>query len=222
MTDRAPAGSGSLASVGEVTAPRTKRAEQAEATRRALVTAARELFVEKGYGATGTDEIVARAGVGTRGALYHHFADKQALFEAVFEAVETELTDDISRRLGRFSGDEIEHLRSRVVVFLDTVVERPDVRALLIEGPAALGWRRFRAIELSSGAEPIRGLLDRAVEAGTIAAVPTDRLALLVIAAVDAAALEIAESDGVAEARAEVGVALDAFLAGLRTAPVGG
>ena len=66
-------------------------ADRAQATRNALIFAARELFVEKGYFSTGTEEIVAAAGAGTRGALYHHFADKRALFVAVFESVEEDL-----------------------------------------------------------------------------------------------------------------------------------
>lgn len=70
---------------------KARRAAQAEATRAALVAAARQLFVEKGYHRTGTGEVVVEAGVGTRGALYHHFADKQALFEAAFIAVEEDL-----------------------------------------------------------------------------------------------------------------------------------
>lgn len=64
---------------------KARRTAQAEATRAALIDAARELFVEKGYHDTGTEEIVLAAGVGTRGALYHHFTDKKALFEAVWE-----------------------------------------------------------------------------------------------------------------------------------------
>ena len=67
------------------------RAEQAATTRRAILTAARRLFVEQGYFGTATEEIVAEARVGTRGALYHHFADKRALFLAVFEEVERDL-----------------------------------------------------------------------------------------------------------------------------------
>ncbi|MFI6744338.1 TetR/AcrR family transcriptional regulator [Nonomuraea sp. NPDC050451] len=66
-------------------------AKRSEATRIALIDAARRLFVAKGYFATGPEEIVAEAQVGTRGALYHHFSDKKALFHAVFEAVETDL-----------------------------------------------------------------------------------------------------------------------------------
>ena len=64
-----------------------------------MIDAARDLFVEKGYHDTGTEEIVLAAGVGTRGALYHHFTDKQALFEAVFLTVEEELVMAAAQKL---------------------------------------------------------------------------------------------------------------------------
>ena len=67
------------------------RRERSAHTRNALIDAARALFVANGYFATGTEEIVARAGVGTRGALYHHFADKRELFLAVFDQIQAEL-----------------------------------------------------------------------------------------------------------------------------------
>jgi AcrR family transcriptional regulator len=177
------------------------------------------LFVENGYAATSTDEIVKRAGVGTRGALYHHFSDKQELFEAVFVAVHRELAHDIATRVDHDAKDALDQLRSRILAFLDTVVERADVRALLTEGPVALGWHRFRAIEFAYGAEPIKTLLDGAVREGAIAPVPTRPLATLVVAAVDAAALEVAESRHPKAAKADVSRALDAFVTGLRTSP---
>src|SRR5579863_3038420 len=69
-----------------------KRVAQGGATRAALLEAARDLFGTQGYAATSTEEIVVRAGV-TKGALYHHFADKESLFRAVFEQVQREVSD---------------------------------------------------------------------------------------------------------------------------------
>src|ERR1700743_2494735 len=69
-----------------------KRVRQGQQTREALLQAARALFGANGFGATSTEEIVARAGV-TKGALYHHFSDKETLFRAVFEQVQREVSD---------------------------------------------------------------------------------------------------------------------------------
>ncbi len=96
---------------------KARRAAQAEATRSALVDAARRLFVEKGYHHTGTEEVVAEAGVGTRGALYHHFADKQALFEAVFIAVEQDLVMAAAQNLADPADGALNQLRQGLIGF---------------------------------------------------------------------------------------------------------
>ncbi len=74
------------------------KAQRAEATRRRLLRAARELFAKRGYSEVGTEEIVRRARV-TRGALYHHFRDKRDLFRAVHEEVEAEISQEVGKAL---------------------------------------------------------------------------------------------------------------------------
>src|SRR3954447_8723246 len=97
-------------SAARADAPRTKHTERSEATRAALVAAARPLFAERGFAGVGTEEIVRAAGV-TRGALYHHFSGKDGLFLAVFEQVERELTERIAR--GALAGsDPVEALQA--------------------------------------------------------------------------------------------------------------
>ena len=120
-------------------------AERAEATRAALVSAARRLFVERGYHDTSTEEIVALAGVGTRGALYHHFADKRTLFVAVFEAVEQDL---VAAAGGSLADDlpPLELLRAGLIGFLDASLTPEVQRVLLIDGPAVLGWQELCAL----------------------------------------------------------------------------
>ncbi len=76
----------------------SRRAQYSASTKRALVDVAEELFTENGYAATSLDAIVAGARV-TKGALYHHFSGKQALFEAVFERVESNASKSIQKSL---------------------------------------------------------------------------------------------------------------------------
>ncbi len=196
---------------------KARRAAQAAATRAALVAAARRLFVEKGYHRTSTEEVVAEAGVGTRGALYHHFADKQALFEAAFIAVEEDLVIEAAKNLADPADGALNQLRQGLVGFLDASLTPHVQRILLIDGPAVLGWVKWRELESLYGLGAIRAMLERAVEEGDLAAgQPVDALAHVLLAAADETALFIANATDQRAARDQGVKALNAVLDGLR------
>jgi AcrR family transcriptional regulator len=198
--------------------PKARRAAQAEATRAALVDAAMRLFVEKGYHHTGTEEVVAEADVGTRGALYHHFADKQALFEAVFIAVEEGLVMEAAKNLADPADGAFNQLRQGLIGFLDASLTPRVQRILLTDGPAVLGWSRWRELESVYGLGAIRAMLERAVEEGDLAAdQPVAVLAHVLLAAAEEAAMFIANAPDQQQARDESVSALAALLDGLRS-----
>jgi AcrR family transcriptional regulator len=184
------------------------------ATRQALITAARQLFVVKGYFNTGTEEIVAAAGVGTRGALYHQFADKQALFLAVFEAVEQDLvaaataSDTVAGPFAR--------LRAGLLGFLDASLSGEVQQILLIDGPAVLGWDTWRSVEQKYGLGILEHLLAEAQAAGEIPPQPIQVVAHLLLAAVDEAALMIANAEDKGATRDSVVPVVERLLDGIR------
>ena len=192
-------------------------AERAEATRTALVAAARRLFVEKGYFATATEDIVGAAGVGTRGALYHHFSDKRALFLAVFEAVEEDLLTAVGTAVTPQGA--LAQLRAGLLGFLDASLNPEVQRILLIDGPAVLGWQEWRAVEERYGLGAIQALLERAMAEGSRPAQPVDAMAHLLLASVDEAALYIANSEVPEAARDEAVVAMERLIRGLTGGP---
>lgn len=182
--------------------------------------AARRLFVEKGYFATGTEEIVSASGVGTRGALYHHFTGKQALFLVVFELVEQDLLAKASREAR--TSDALGRLREGLIGFLRSAAHTPEVqRIILVDGPAVLGWQQWRALEERYGLGAIRRLLERAVAEGTLPPQPLDALTHVLLAALDEAALFIANADDPAAAEIEAVGAVRRLLDGL-TRPASG
>src|SRR6476661_9079711 len=126
--------------------PGTSRRQQYSAsTKRALVDVAEDLFTTHGYASTSLDAIVAGAQV-TKGALYHHFSGKQALFEAVFERVESDASRAIQKSL-RGHKDPWDKARAGLRAFLG-VVQEPRYRRIVIqEGPAVLGYERYREQE---------------------------------------------------------------------------
>ncbi|QDH10720.1 TetR/AcrR family transcriptional regulator [Nocardioides dongxiaopingii] len=122
-----------------------RRAAYSASTKRSLVDVAERLFTEQGYASASLDSIVAGAEV-TKGALYHHFSGKQALFEAVFVRVEADAAHTISRALeGRT--DPWDKARTGLRAFLE-VVQEPRYRRIVVQdGPAVLGYERFREQE---------------------------------------------------------------------------
>jgi AcrR family transcriptional regulator len=189
------------------------RQARAQETRERLVAAARRLFCERGYFATGTNDIVAAAGAGTRGALYHHFADKRSLFLAVFEVVE----NDLAARAGAANAGAtgFDRLRRGLESFLDASLDPEVRRIILVDGPAVLGWATWREIEARHGLGAIGHLLDEGTADGSIAGAGAGALAHLLLSAVDEAALFIAHAPDPEAARAEAGAALGVLLSGI-------
>src|SRR5271168_4505108 len=125
---------------------RRTQEERSAATRDALIAAARKLWGLRGYAEVGTPEIVAAAGV-TRGAMYHQFTDKAALFSEVIEVVE----QDVMARMANIVASSgattpADAIRAAVDAWLEVSAD-PEVRQLiLLDAPSVLGWPAFRAV----------------------------------------------------------------------------
>jgi AcrR family transcriptional regulator len=198
----------------EGAAPPTERRSQSErsqSTRNALVEVARHLFAERGYAGVGTEEIVRAAGV-TRGALYHHFGGKRDLFEAVYERLEAELAERIAAgALAANAESPLEAMQAGAEMFLQACTEPEAQRIALLDGPAVLGWDRWREIGAEHGLGLIEATLQAAIDAGAIAPQPVRPLAHLLMGALDEAALLVARAADPERMREEVGRTL-AFL----------
>lgn len=162
--------------------------ERTEATRLALIEAARRLFVEKGYAETATPDIVAEAGV-TRGALYHHFEDKKALFRATLER-EAEAVAVHIDAVSLPAGSPRAALLLGASAYFDAMAEPGRTRLLLLEAPAVLGFEAVGDIDRNNAESTLKaglaGLLGPGADAGKLAA-----LTGLLSAAFDRAAIAI-------------------------------
>ena len=193
---------------------RGRQAERSEATRKALVDVGRKLFAKRGYADVGTEEIVRRAGV-TRGALYHHFAGKEDLFRAVAEQVEEDITRK-SAEAALAHQDPWDQQRAGWDAFLDACLDPAVQRIILLDAPSVLGAKAWREIASKYGLALVQFGIQSLIEAGLIEEQPVDPLAHLVIGALSEAAVVIAQAEDTQAARAEMGVALERLMAGLR------
>jgi AcrR family transcriptional regulator len=189
--------------------------QRSAATRAALLAAARPLFAARGYADVGTPEIVAAAGV-TRGALYHQFEGKLGLFEAVFEAVEQDVTARIGNQLSAVEAvDPVGALRAGMGAWLDACADPEVQRIVLLEAPAVLGWERWRELGMQYGLGLIEAVLEAAIAAGQIPQQPVRPLAHLLAGAMDEGALYVARAADPVQARAEMGAVLERLVDGL-------
>ena len=195
---------------------RGPKAERREATRAALVAAARELFAERGYAAVGTEEVVQRAGV-TRGALYHHFADKRDLFRAVYEQTEQEIVAAIAAQMAEAAQDDPwEVLAIGTRAFLDAVSDPALMRIGLLDGPAVLGWAEWREIGMKYGFGLVVAGLQAIKDAGQLRGDDVQALAHLMVGTLGEAAMLVANAEDPRAARQEIERALLGLLEGLK------
>ena len=199
--------------------PRARRtqADRSAATRVALVAAARRLFAGQGFAEVPADAIVAAAGV-TRGALYHQFADKTALFDAVLEAVEADIAVRLADEVAAAGiSDPVEALRQAVRTWLDICVEPEIHRIALIDGPSVLGWAHWREVCQRHVFGLVQGVVQSGIDVGRIRVQPARPLAHVLMGAGDEAALYVAEAADRTRARAEMIEVLDQLIAGITT-----
>jgi AcrR family transcriptional regulator len=194
---------------------KTRRAEQAEGTRAALIDAARPLFADRGYAAVGTEEIVAAARV-TRGALYYHFEDKKDLFRAVYAVVDRELVEGIAQ-VAAAEPDPWQRLIAGCDAFLDACIDPALQRIVFLDAPSVLGWREWHeTAEAASALGVVELGLQAAVDAGLVRIGNVPAFAHLVLGALNEAGMFIAHADDPASARNDMGAAVRELLDGMR------
>jgi AcrR family transcriptional regulator len=160
--------------------------ERTEQTRQTLMDAARRLFIEKGYAETATPDIVAAAGM-TRGALYHHFEDKKALFRAVIEREAADVAEEIERR-AKPETEPRAALLAGAAAYFDAMAVAGRTRLLLFEAPAVIGLPAATQIDAENAEAALRdGLETLLPQAGGLLA----PLTALLSAAFDRAAIAI-------------------------------
>jgi AcrR family transcriptional regulator len=150
------------------------QSERREATRGAIVDAARELFAERGFEQTSVADILELAGI-SRGALYHHFAAKEDVFAAVFVLTSSAAIRQAARRVP-LAAAPLDALIAGCIGWLDAVKEPAVHRILFVDGPTALGWERARTLEEATSLRLMRAAVKRAADANAIE-VPSVELA---------------------------------------------
>lgn len=188
------------------------RSQHVEATRRAVLDAARRAFGAKGYAQASVDEIAAAAGV-TKGAVYHHFAGKEALFRAVHAEVEA---DAMARAAGADdpAAPPIDRIVAQVNGYLDAALDEEIRRITLVDGPALLGLEPDVPGQQAAH-EAVRAFLTETIARGEIIDLDPDVLAHLIAGLALHGGLIIARAADPDAARATLGQALDAMLHGL-------
>ncbi|HZB54294.1 MAG TPA: helix-turn-helix domain-containing protein [Reyranella sp.] len=188
--------------------PRTQ-AERLATTRAALLKAAKTVFAEQGYEAAATEEIVRRAKV-TRGALYHHFADKRALFDAVASEVAREIAEKIDVMTPM--DDPLKALIIGTGAFLDACLDPAVRRIYLIDAPAVLGWHRWREIDAPHGVRSLREGVAAMLAQRSDDALAVEPTTFLLAGAFNEAALWIAEAKDEKAARRAIDRSLAALI----------
>jgi AcrR family transcriptional regulator len=193
---------------------RARRTDYSESTKQALVDCASDLFTKNGYAATSLDAIVKRARV-TKGALYHHFSGKQALFEAAFNQVETKAMAQLTKAIDG-DGSPWERALAGVQEYIEVCLDPTYQRLVIREAPVVMGIERWREAEEHFSFGIVRQVLEDLIEAGELGDIPVEVTARMMFASLSAGATIIAEAGDQKKASAEVFTALIHMIEGIR------
>jgi AcrR family transcriptional regulator len=197
--------------------PKTKpslKIQGGQKTSAGLVAIARKIFSSRGYSDTAMEEIVRKAGV-TRGALYHHFDGKKALFLAAFEDAQSDIANRIIQG-GMGKRSAWEKLISCTYAFFEACRDSELQRIVLVDAPAILGWDVWRRVDEEKTLHILRSLLTELIDKGIIKPLPVEPLTHLVSGAANEAVLWIAGSEDPKKAFEEAWFTMKAFLWSLR------
>jgi len=170
-----------------------KNVARGEATRGQLIAIARRMFADRGYEDTSIEAVLREAGV-SRGSLYHHFASKEALFEAVLDDVEVRVGGAVVEAAGDAAGP-VAALRAGFLAWIRIAGDPVVQRILLIDAPSVLGWERWRAMEERHALGLIRATLQAVADGGSLRPDLVDVLAHVLLASVNEVALLVARSE---------------------------
>lgn len=194
---------------------RRTRAEMEE-TRIALLATARKAFCETGYAAASMDELTAQAGL-TRGALYHHFGDKQGLLAAVVEQIDGEM-DERLKAISDSADNAWEGFRQRCQVYLEMAREPEIQRIVMRDARAMLGNASAEAQQPCIAS--LQGLLEQLMAQETLVDTDPQALARLIHGSLAEASLWIAEGEDGEARLAKSSAAIDMLLRGLLRRPL--
>jgi AcrR family transcriptional regulator len=173
---------------------KTRRAEYAEQTRAALLRAAAAAFAEDGFTSTSITQIAASARV-TKGAVYHHFSDKHALFEAVLNQYNEAAQQQVLGAIADYPSNSWDAALAGLKATMDVCMDPRAARLIYIEGPVGLGWSHWRASEEHYTRRNIRSLLQGLVDAGTYPRdTPIEAMAHLLTGMISHSGIALAEA----------------------------
>ncbi len=174
---------------------KTIRDEYAERTRMEILKSARTVFTKTGFAASSLQQIAKNAGV-TRGALYHHFRNKEDIFLAVFRTLQAEIIENLKDGAFAETEDSWTGVSAILYAFLEYSQNEEYRQIVLIEGPGALGWAQWRKVEEEYALGLIGDLIDRVAEEGNIMPANRDALASMVLGVTIESSLALAMNDG--------------------------
>src|ERR1700722_749037 len=191
-----------------------KRAAQGRATRDQLVEVATGLFAEHGYEGTSIEAVLSAAGV-SRGALYHHFAGKEALFEAVVQAVSDRVMAELAEATKDIT-DAVSAVQTSALAWVGLAGDPVIQRAVLVDAPSVFGWERGGEMDDGRALGAVRAMLQAVSDSGRLRADLVGPFAHMILAALDEIALVIARAEdsetALAEGQASVAEFLDRLL----------